>query len=115
MLDASLKARSTSRESLELALAAYKSLVSGLTLENRQMREICAQLVDPLVAANVELVVKTMGEHQEQTLAERAVQQRGVLEALALALNATIQTTPDSATKARLIEILQPLSIVLKG
>ncbi len=115
MLDASLTGRSAPLESLELALAAYKARVNSLSLENKQLREMCAVALDPLVAANIDRVLAVIAEHHGQTIAEAAVQYRGVLEVADIAINALAQSTPDPVVKQRLIEIIQPLSLVLKG
>lgn len=103
-------------ESLQLALAAHKSLVSEYALAARQSREMCALALDPIIRQNVEIIAERMADHQHQILVERSTQLRGLLESTVIALNAqALAASTDAQTQKRLLEIIIPITLALKA
>ncbi len=107
----SYQSRNASKEaSLELSLAATKSLLSDYALRTRQAEATASRLVaETLDTAQMHALSALIGQQIDVRNAERSVQQQAILQATVVALNAAMQLEGDEQ-KTMLAKIVRDLT-----
>lgn len=98
------QSRNVNREaSLELSLAATKSLVSNYVMRAKQAEELAGRLLmDKLNEQQMSVIVSLITEQIKLKAYERSVQQQAVLQATVVSLNAALQS-PDADEQRRIL------------
>ncbi len=96
--------------SLELSLAATKSLVSDYSLRARQAEEAFARLVHGLDKQNLFEFEAAIGRHVNVRAHERAVHQQAILQATLVAIGAALEADEESR-KQILQQVFKDLTI----
>jgi hypothetical protein len=106
------QSRNNSREaSLELSLAAMKSLVSNYAMRAKQAEELAGRLLmDKLNDQQMAAVVSLITEQIKLKAYERSVQQQAVLQATVVSLNAVLQTQDAAEQRRILLDMLRDLT-----
>jgi hypothetical protein len=96
--------------SLELSLAATKSLLSDYSLRMRQAEEVASRAVlGPMTDQQIEAFGHLVASHMDVRAVERSVQQQAILQATTIALNAALQAGPEEQ-KEMLTAMLRDLT-----
>lgn len=96
--------------SLELSLAATKSLVSDYSLRMRQAEEVASRaILGQMTDEQIEVFARLVGAHMEVRAVERSVHQQAILQATTIALNAALQASQEEQ-KEMLTAMLRDLT-----
>ncbi len=83
--------------SLELSVAAFKSLISDYSVRAKQAEQMVGRLMgDKLTDEQVQALAVLVGQHMDVKATERAVQQQALLQSTLIVLNAALQGDDES-------------------
>lgn len=110
------QSRNVNREaSLELSLAAMKSLVSGYVLRTKQAEELAGRLImDKLSGEQMGMIQVLVTEQIKLKAYERSIQQQAVLQATLVAANAAMQCTDPDEQQRILRDMIKDLTLCVE-